>query len=761
MSIHGKYDHEIKIGSTTKALKLIKDDKGVALYNVLEDIPRYQNPLEFVQDNWIGGHGQHTFQEPDVYFEGQSIDTTQEGRVFLGALVWAAQYSRADLIGAAVADDGGVTTDETSEAQESTANDMTLLPATVAVNDAYYFGATAVILKLWLYVGTAGAGDWAVTWEYWDGDSWETLTKGLDTIGTFRAAGLKYIVFVNPGDSATRTVGGVAGKYWVRARVTSVTTTTTQPKGTQSWVFVGGDELDANPVDSKWFSTTSSQFIATATKVYELDTSNANFFERQDFTGEVITQLHDFNGVLYVALGKNDKWYYSADGAAFTQTDLTNSEASGFLTAPNQAGTASVLWSFKQPNEVYYTTNGKTAGAGGIALSTAAYVGDTSANITNLFLANDNLMVGREDGLFHYDQDGGIHPLMPELKHNRSTLNFKYITEFQGAVYFSVVDGLGEISGYNTFELVGPLESMGNIAKAGSIVGLASDTEYLFVAIDEGTNTHIYKGKETTRRGGLRWEWCPWVFLSTNVCAVISTIQGSTTDRKLFFGYGNDMAYAFLWRDPSTPHTPSSSTYASAGWIRMSYTYGTNPYWDKIFQSVITETVGCTANLTVTPKYRKDTDTSATALTAAITTNGVVETSVTSTFAALSCKRIQFELHLASNSSSATPEVSFFKVKGIEKPTAVRIHEAVYYIGSEPSKLASTIRTFLRGGRTSTSLIRFADLRYGETTGGTAGTDFVYCIMEPGYPQELEIMHTRSNEPELAIKVRLREVNYS
>ena len=751
-------DHELKIGSTTRGLKLIKDDKGVALYNVLEDIPRYQNPMEFVQDNWLGGHGQHTFEQPDMYFEGQSIDTTQDGRVILGANINRAIGERKALVDGAVADDGTVTTDETSEAQESTANDMTLLPATPAVNDAYYFGSDEEFNKLWLNVGTAGAGTWTITWEYYNG-SWIALTSVVDATTGFTVVGLKTVSFSGPGDWATTDVSGVTGKYWIRGRVSAYTSITTQPKGTQAWVEEPAkDELDANPVDIVWFNTTSTPFVATATKVYEvLITGNLGFWERKDFTGKTITKLHVHDGVLYVAIGSSNKWYYSTDGYVFTQTDLANTEANGFLTAPNQAGTASVLWSFKQPNEVYYTTNGKTAGAGGVALSTAAYVGDTSANITNLFLVNDNLMVGRADGLFHYDQDGGIHPLMPELRKNQSTLNFKYITEFQGAVYFSLVDGLGEISGYNTFELVGPLEGVGNIGKSGSMVGLTSDSEFLFVAIDEGTNTHLYKGKEITRGGGLRWEWCPWAFFSTVTCALIRTIQHSTTNRRVYVGYDNDIGYVSLGKNP----TAFGLVYPQTGWIRMSYSYGTNPYWDKLFQSVVTETFNCTANRHVTPKYRKDTDTTATSLTAAIVTNGVVETSVTSTFAALSCKRIQFELHLLTDSSASTPEVSFFKVKGIEKPTTVRIHEAVYAIGSEPSKLASTIRTFLRGGRTSTSLIRFADLRWGETTGGTAGTDFVYCIMEPGYPQELEIKHTRSDEPELAIKVRLREVNYS
>jgi len=40
----------------------------------------------------------------------------------------------------AYADDGGTFTDESTEALDSTADDMTLLPATPAQEDAYYWG---------------------------------------------------------------------------------------------------------------------------------------------------------------------------------------------------------------------------------------------------------------------------------------------------------------------------------------------------------------------------------------------------------------------------------------------------------------------------------------------------------------------------------------------------------------------------------------------------------------------------------------------
>lgn len=605
------HDHQLKIGSETRGLTLIRDDKGSALYSVIEDIPDYFPQLRFTQTDWIGGHGQYDWQIGDMYFEGQSIDTTQPGRICLGPLI--------------------------------------------------------------------------------------------------------------------------------------------------NQVGISGASLGATPVCFCWFNTISKWMVATATKVFWYD--GTNFVEKWDATAiGTITSMVDINDILYVCLGTSVKYYYSENAVAFTQTDLTDGYAEQIFAAPNAAATAIVLWKHKAPNELGNSTDGRTVAAGGIQWSSAAYIGDKSNDITQIFLVNDSLMIGKEDNLFHYDSDGGLHPLMADLEHNRSSANFKYVVHWQTGSYFSLITGMGEITSYNAYEPMGPLQNIGDIGKRGDVVGLASDKDWLYIAVDEGTNTHIYKGREVrvsggqAREAGLRWEWCPWVFLGTNVCATIKVCQHTSTDRRLWFGYGNYAGYVILTDNPTAD---SAARFCASGFLRMSYTYGTDAKWDKLQQSAVLEVQGGATGETVQVKYRKDAETTATECIAATSTNGIFETNFT---AALTSNKIQFEIHLASDTNTATPEVSYFQAKGVEKPTTVRTHEAVYAIGDEPSKRAETIRTFLRGGRTSTSLIKFADLRYGQST---AGTDYVWVVMQPGFPQEIEILHERGRAPELGLKVRLQEVSFT
>lgn len=463
----------------------------------------------------------------------------------------------------------------------------------------------------------------------------------------------------------------------------------------------------------------------------------------------------EYNGVAYAAVGSSTKYYYSTDGDTWTQTDLTDGYAERFFVSPNAAGTNNVLWKFKTPNEVSSTTDGTSSGGTGVQWESPAYIGDTSNDITNIFLINDELLIGKEDNLFHYDSSGGLHPYMDDLKVLRTSQNFKYVTYWQSAVYFTKGSGLGEITNASTFDQMGALTNIDNISKVGSYVGLSSDPDWIYAAIDEGTNTHIYKGREVGTPTGLKWQWCPWVFLGTTTCATIAVCQHSSTDRRLWFGYGSSTGYVIITDDPQAD---SSARFVSSGFLRMSYTYGTNPIWDKLFQSAIIESSNCAAGRTIQIKYRKDSETSPTECIAAHTTNGVHEVNFT---AALSCKRIQFEIHLATNDNTESPEVTFFQAKGVEKPTTIRVHDAYYRVGDKPTDRTKTIRNLLRTARGSTTLVKFADLRYGQSTSGTSSGDYVWCVVMPGFPREVEIIHEKQKQPELAMQVRLQEISYT
>jgi len=123
------------------------------------------------------------------------------------------------IINAAILDDGGVFTDFTLEARDSTgANDINLLPAVPAVGDAFYFGGLATFQKTLIEVSTAG-DTYVITWEYWNG-AWTALTV-TDGTNSFQTAGWNTVSFTAPGDWATTTINSQGPFFFIRARVTT------------------------------------------------------------------------------------------------------------------------------------------------------------------------------------------------------------------------------------------------------------------------------------------------------------------------------------------------------------------------------------------------------------------------------------------------------------------------------------------------------------------------------------------------------------
>ena len=164
---------------------------------------------------------------------GQLQSDTLDGIVQLGSTEYPSMppSSRID-IQTAIANDGGVFTNETSGAISSAGLDMTLLPVVPAVGDEYYFGAQLEYTILVLAVGQAGVGVWDLVWEYYDSDSWKALAEVEDNSNGFTLASSRTISFARPIDWATTTVtGSTNSSFFIRARVSSFTSVITNPIG--------------------------------------------------------------------------------------------------------------------------------------------------------------------------------------------------------------------------------------------------------------------------------------------------------------------------------------------------------------------------------------------------------------------------------------------------------------------------------------------------------------------------------------------------
>jgi hypothetical protein len=129
--------------------------------------------------------------------------------------------------------DGATYTDLTVEAtEEGTAADVT--PLVGAVNRAVYFASAEEVKGVVVDIDTVGVGDWNVVWEYWDQSAtWQPLQGVVDPTNGWRPLqpGEYTITWTMPTDLPVLTSPGGSGLegYYVRARVDSHTSLTTQP----------------------------------------------------------------------------------------------------------------------------------------------------------------------------------------------------------------------------------------------------------------------------------------------------------------------------------------------------------------------------------------------------------------------------------------------------------------------------------------------------------------------------------------------------
>lgn len=147
-------------------------------------------------------------------------------------------------VSAAIAEDGGVFVDETTEANEATDDDLTLFPAVpVAAVDRYNIGAAAPFGRVDIDVSTVGTGTYTVVWEYFNGTIWVALSDVVDGTGGFKVANRQSLSFTVPLDWAATTINTQGPFFYIRAEAQTGTFTAV-PVGQQ--IFIGGQGVAGN-----------------------------------------------------------------------------------------------------------------------------------------------------------------------------------------------------------------------------------------------------------------------------------------------------------------------------------------------------------------------------------------------------------------------------------------------------------------------------------------------------------------------------------
>lgn len=128
---------------------------------------------------------------------------------------------------AAIQDDGGSFTDETTNANSSSSNDMNIFTVFPQQNDAYLFGHSEQFFNMKLDVTTAATYSLAdsvdAVWEYYNGTDWSPLPNLVDGTAdgndeALGSTGEGIVSWTDPGNWATFTVNSQGPYYYIRLR---------------------------------------------------------------------------------------------------------------------------------------------------------------------------------------------------------------------------------------------------------------------------------------------------------------------------------------------------------------------------------------------------------------------------------------------------------------------------------------------------------------------------------------------------------------
>lgn len=151
-----------------------------------------------------------------------------------------------------ITDDGGLYVNETTEANEGTADDVEIVGTTLATGDAIYVGhATLTAAQIDFSITTQG--DYTTTTftrKYWNGTAWTALSSVVDGTNEFEAAtGVKILTYDLPGDWVKCLVDGV-NAYWIQIECDATVASVTPCQIGQIWWVVAS-------ADATWTDDTT------------------------------------------------------------------------------------------------------------------------------------------------------------------------------------------------------------------------------------------------------------------------------------------------------------------------------------------------------------------------------------------------------------------------------------------------------------------------------------------------------------------------
>ncbi len=172
-------------------------------------------------------------------------------------------------------------------------------------------------------------------------------------------------------------------------------------------------------------------------------------------------------------------------------------------------------------------------------ITTAYTIGQSGYNINSLVNHLESVYVGKENGTFYINSAGAVVEILPELRSEYNTNTGKNMISWWSKLY--VPAGTQAMLEYDAGDVasVGPNHYGERLSDFnGQIVATASDGEWFYIVLDNGTKIEILKGRWETVDGATDFRWHP--FFEDTYASVTYAQVSTLTAKRLWYGGGTD-----------------------------------------------------------------------------------------------------------------------------------------------------------------------------------------------------------------------------
>ncbi len=394
---------------------------------------------------------------------------------------------------------------------------------------------------------------------------------------------------------------------------------------------------------------------------------NGTNWVQTKYWANTITDLCVWSSYLFICFGTANKYIYFDGGTSTTNTTfITSTIADGQMEFMGLVG--ETLWG----NDTAYSVKAATNPINGGSWSTETIMINNQSDITCILSHPDRAIVAGTNFLIEVLATTE-EIILPELEQENDSYTGHGLCLWKGKIYCAT--GLGslyeiDIDNYIITTLTVSNDAPGMSDFVGRVCAMDGDADYLYTAIDDGTDIQMVCGRWEVISSETSFWWHHFSTITlTNASDNVNWILISSHSgvKRLWLGCVSATDGIYYLHHPTTygdVTLDSNYKMLTTGTFTVPFQAGKYPYLTKSYYSVTVYCSNLSATKTIEVKYKCDLDSSFTSLGTLTSVNDnslMIDPD-------LATRRLQLQFVLTSDSETSCPILTGYQIRAVAWP---------------------------------------------------------------------------------------------